>query len=58
MIKELGGVSIRVNRPSVNILIDDHESESLINSLEVNYEIKNDATIDKLYESIDNIIMS
>jgi len=55
MIRRLGGVIIRVSRPDINKLTDLHESERLIPSLEVNFEVKNDSSIDVLQGRIDDL---
>lgn len=58
MVKELGGVVIRVTRPSLNYAVDTHISETLIDDLEVDYDILNDTTLDDLYVKIDDILLN
>lgn len=54
LIKELGGVSLRVVRPSHNIKNNDtHESEILIDKLDVDIEIINDGNIAELHHKLD-----
>jgi hypothetical protein len=56
MISGLEGTLMRVVRPSINN-DDCHESEKLISSLNVSYEIFNESTLDDLYTKID-VVMS
>jgi len=56
MVKELGGKLIRVVRDSVNNTSDLHESERLIMSLPVDYELKNNGTIEELHEKAREIL--
>lgn len=56
MIKKLGGIIIRVNRPSVNTKIDLHNSEKLILTLDVDYEIQNNNSIQELNKKVDQIL--
>jgi hypothetical protein len=58
MIKNLGGTVIRVNRPSVNGNIDAHDSEKLISTLPVHFEINNDKSLDNLYREVDKIVLN
>lgn len=50
MIKQLGGINIRVSRESVNTVVDPHPSELLIEQLIVDYEINNNGTIQQLFD--------
>lgn len=54
-IHELGGIIIKVNRPSISNS-DAHESEKNIDTLEADYVISNDGTKEELYKKLDNII--
>lgn len=56
MIKKMNGIIIRVDRSNVNNTIDLHPSETLIQTLHADFEIKNNGSIDDLYKIIDNII--
>lgn len=56
MIKSFNGVTIRVNRPNVNNIVDPHPSEILIDTLPVMFEIENIETLNELYSKVDNII--
>ena len=56
MIKKMGGIVIRVNRPSINTSADLHDSERLIPTLEVDYEITNDGSIGDLNRKVDTIL--
>lgn len=53
-IKEINGVVIRITRNS-NI-IDNHESEKYISTLEINYELDNNSTKNDLYTKIENLL--
>jgi len=53
-IKELGGIIIRINRTNNNN--DNHESEKLINTFNVDYELNNNGTKEDLYKQMFNII--
>ena len=52
LIKELGGIVIRVTRDSVNDYIDSHQSESMIDGLNVDCDVKNNGTIEELYNNV------
>jgi hypothetical protein len=56
VIRQLGGLLIRVKRPSVNNSTDVHESEIYIEQLEVDFELLNDSTIDSLYNKFDGLL--
>lgn len=53
-IKSIGGVLVKVTRPVV--LSDSHVSETELLGIECDYEIKNDATIEDLYEKLNQLI--
>jgi hypothetical protein len=57
MIKQMGGVVLRVSRPSLNNNKNDdvHISELLIDELDVDYDIVNDGTKEQLYSKIDEM---
>lgn len=61
LIKEFGGIIIKLKRTNI-INNDNHESESLIDELDFNYEFQNNDTKEKLFEnvisSIDNFFIS
>lgn len=52
-VKNLGGIVIRVNRPSVNTDVDVHPSEINIEKLDADINIINDGTLDDLYEKFE-----
>ena len=54
-IKKLGGIMLRVDRDAVKPSGDLHESEALIDSLEVDHIIKNNSTKDSLYAKIESL---
>ena len=54
-IHELGGIVIKVNRPSISNS-DAHESEKNIDILKADYVITNDGTKEDLYKKLDNIV--
>lgn len=56
LIKELNGIIIRVNRPSVNRLPDPHPSEMQIETLPVDHEILNESTLEDLYNSFEQYV--
>jgi len=57
MIKKLGGIIIRVNRPNLeNNELSNHPSETMIDTLKVDFDVTNDSTLDALYLKIDNIL--
>ena len=56
MIKRLGGVVIRVNRPNINKTTDLHESEQAISKLRVDFEVINGGTVSDLHAGIENIL--
>jgi hypothetical protein len=49
LVKELGGISIRVSRPSVNTATDPHSSEIQIETLPVNFDVLNEGSLEDLY---------
>lgn len=51
-----GGVILRINRPSAMRITDTHESEVLIDSLQVDHEVENNATPDDLFRQIDALL--
>lgn len=55
MIRELKGTIIKVDRKSVRPSGVVHESESFINSLEHDYLIENDGSLDDLYKNVMSI---
>lgn len=55
MIKEINGIIIRAVRPSISN-IDCHESEKLIDELNVNFELLNDLGLNELYDKVDKIM--
>lgn len=57
-IKKIGGIVIRVKRPSVNITTDPHPSEVAIDDLNVDYEIMNDGTVADLEDKLNNLMNS
>jgi hypothetical protein len=58
IIEELGGIIIKVSRPSINSNIDIHESELQIDNLKIssNIHILNDSSLEDLYDKINYII--
>lgn len=56
MVKRLSGKIIRITRPDLPDLAENHESESNIGSLVVDYDILNDGTIDELYKKVNCIL--
>lgn len=55
MVRELGGIIIRVKRESVNKKIDEHPSEKEIDNLDVTFELENNGTISDLYDKYDGL---
>lgn len=55
IIKELGGVIIKIERPSLN---DDnqHLSETEMDKIDYDFQINNDSSVSDLYDGIDGII--
>ena len=58
MIQDLGGIVVRVKRDSMNMEIDTHPSELMIENLDVDCELNNNSTIDDLYNSMLNYLTS
>ena len=56
MIKDLGGIMLRVKRSNINNSTDAHISELHIDNLEVDEEILNNDTKEKLYENALSVI--
>lgn len=54
-IKAKGGITIRVNRPSI-ISNDDHISETSLDNSEFDYTIENDSDLESLKEKVKNIL--
>lgn len=52
IIKELGGVTVRVTRPTIENT-DTHSSETQISQFDVEYDLLNDTTIENLYDLVD-----
>ena len=52
IIKELGGVTVRVTRPKIENT-DTHSSETQISQFDVDYDLLNDTTIENLYDLVD-----
>lgn len=50
LVKELGGIIIKLNRHSIHN--DDHASESLIDSLTSDFEFDNNGSIEDLYNNV------
>ena len=57
LIKRLGGIVIRVVRPSVNTTADLHDAERLIPTLAVNREVRNEGTIAELWDTVDKALV-
>lgn len=55
MIKDNGGILIRINRGEPNLL-DLHQSEQELLNIEVDYIIENNGTLDDLYMTIKTIV--
>lgn len=57
MIKQMGGIVLRVSRPSLlsNKNNDTHISELLIDELDANCDVINDGTREQLYKKIDKL---
>jgi hypothetical protein len=58
-VKKMGGLVIRVTRPEFNNKNNEfsmHESEKLIATMQVDAELWNDATKEKLFENLENIL--
>ena len=55
MIHQLGGIVIKLTRPSINNT-DAHESEKNIDNLKGDFNIINDGTLEELYKKVDEII--
>lgn len=51
MIKNMGGIVIRVKRDCMNKETDLHSSELEIEKLSVNFEIENNGTVEEMYKS-------
>lgn len=59
MIKKLGGILIRINRSCVNDNNHDlSDSENILETLKVDYELINDSSINKLNKKIDSILLN
>lgn len=56
MIRDMGGIVIRVKRDSVNNTADTHSSETEIENLTVDFEISNNGTKPELYDNAKNIL--
>jgi len=56
MVKRLGGIVIRVTRPTINNTKDLHESECQIPELDADYDIFNQGSIKELNVKIDDIV--
>jgi hypothetical protein len=54
-IKEREGITIRVNRPGINLL--DHPSETSLDTAEFNYTIDNSSTIEELIKKVKDILV-
>jgi len=56
LLNEIGGYSIKVIRPSIQ-MVDEHESEKNIDKLmNVNFEIYNDSTKEELHDKLDKLM--
>lgn len=55
MVRQLGGIVIKLTRPSINNS-DAHESEKNIDNINGNFNIINDGTLEELYKKVDEII--
>ena len=47
-----------ITRDSVNTQLDVHESEKLIETLQVDYDIQNNGTIEELYKKMSELVVS
>lgn len=56
VIKEMGGIIFKIERPSLNYKEDEHASEAEISRIEPDYLIWNVGTIKDLQETIDRIM--
>jgi hypothetical protein len=57
VIKKLGGIIIKVERPAMKMDYDAHISESLIDNItNYNYLIKNDKTLELLYIELESVV--
>ena len=54
-IKKREGITIRVNRPGINLL--DHPSETSLDTAEFNYTIDNSGTIEELIKKVKDILV-
>ena len=54
-IKKREGITIRVNRPGINLL--DHPSETSLDTAEFDYTIDNSGTIEELIKKVKNILV-
>jgi len=57
-IKEMGGIIIKLERPSLDYEKDNHASEQEIDLIQQHWTVINDGTIEDLYPKIDEIIKS
>jgi hypothetical protein len=57
-VKKLGGIVLRITRPSLESGKDMHSSEVEIDNLDVDFELLNDSTIDSLYDKFDKLYLS
>jgi hypothetical protein len=56
MIKDMNGILIKINRPSLNTSGEQYKHCSETAELSYNYLIHNDDTIEKLYQNVDEIL--
>lgn len=56
VIKKLGGIVIKIERPILNYRKDDHSSEIYINYIKTDYTIINDGSIKDLEKKIDIVL--
>ena len=57
MIRSLGGIVVRVDRPSLGPLTDTHPSETSMEGFEYDEVILNDGTIEDLHQRVTKILM-
>jgi len=55
---EMGGVTMRVRNPRIEVKPGEHPSEDLVDTLQVQFEIANDGTIEDLHEKVRAVLVA
>lgn len=56
LVKDFNGIVIRVTRNIMNTNIDNHASEAMIDNLDVDYDVTNNESIEKMYLNVKKCI--